>query len=155
MRTAGPPAVPLFGGRDGAGENLVRTRRVGIERKHPQSPRFCPWQTLTRFAITWYAPGMDMTSMNISIPESLRAFVEKQVHDHGYNSASEYVRELIRDARDQTTKETELRELVQLGLEQLRRGQSLELDEATLPRFFDEMKTRARDRLSKKKKRRE
>ena len=34
--------------------------------------------------------------MNISIPESLREFVEGQVRDGGYGSASEYVRELIR-----------------------------------------------------------
>ena len=94
---------------------------------------------------------MDMTSMNISIPESLREFVEAQVEQHGYNSASEYVRELIRDARERMTKETELRELVRLGLEQLRRGESLELDEASLGDFFKEVKARARKRLSRKK----
>jgi antitoxin ParD1/3/4 len=97
-----------------------------------------------------YAWSMDMTSMNISIPESLRAFVEAQVRERGYNSASEYVRELIRDARERATKETELRELVQLGLEQLRRGESLELDEDSLPEFFEEVKARARKRLSRK-----
>ena len=89
--------------------------------------------------------------MNISIPESLREFVEAQVEQRGYNSASEYVRELIRDACERVTKETELRELVRLGLEQLRRGESLELDEASLGAFFKEVKARARKRLSRKK----
>ena len=88
--------------------------------------------------------------MNISIPESLRAFVEAQVEDRGYNSASEYVRELIRDARQQTAREAELKELVRLGLEQLRQGESLDLDDASLAKFFDQAKVRARERLARR-----
>ena len=93
---------------------------------------------------------MDMTSMNISIPESLREFVEGQVIERGYGSASEYVRELIRDARERATREAELKELVRLGLEQLRGGESLELDEISLRAFFDEAKARARERLAER-----
>ena len=89
--------------------------------------------------------------MNISIPESLRSFVEVQVRERGYNSASEFVRELIRDARERATRQTELKEMVQLGLEQLRNGESFEFDDATLAEFFKEVKTRARKRLSRKK----
>ncbi len=40
-----------------------------------------------------------MTSLNISLPESLKAFVEEKVRKGGYGTASEYVRELIREAR--------------------------------------------------------
>jgi antitoxin ParD1/3/4 len=98
-----------------------------------------------------YSILMDMTSMNISIPESLRDFVEEKVKEGGYGSASEYERELIRAARDRTTKEVELRELVNLGLESLKRGEGLELDETTLPKFFEQVKERARARLSGKK----
>lgn len=50
-----------------------------------------------------------MTSMNISLPDPLRAFVEDQVSSGSYGTASEYLRELIRqdqarkaDARLQT-----------------------------------------------------
>ena len=93
---------------------------------------------------------MDMTSMNISIPESLREFVEAQVRERGYKSASEYVRELIRDARERLTKEVALRELINVGLEQLRRGESVELDETSLPKFFEELKARAQERLSRR-----
>jgi antitoxin ParD1/3/4 len=89
--------------------------------------------------------------MNISIPDSLREFVEAQVRELGYNSASEYVRELIRDARARVSQETEMRELVRLGLEQLRRGKSLEFDDASLATFFEETKARARERLAQKK----
>ncbi len=33
--------------------------------------------------------------MNISLPDSLRDFVEKEVRGGGYSSVSEYVRELV------------------------------------------------------------
>ena len=36
------------------------------------------------------------TSINVSLPGSLRAFVDGQVSAEGYTSASEFVRELIR-----------------------------------------------------------
>jgi antitoxin ParD1/3/4 len=41
-----------------------------------------------------------MSTMNISLPEALKAFVDEQVADGGYATSSEYVRELIRRERD-------------------------------------------------------
>ena len=38
--------------------------------------------------------------MNISLPESLRDFVEAQVDQRGYGTTSEYLRELIRKEQD-------------------------------------------------------
>lgn len=49
-----------------------------------------------------------MGTMNISLPDSLKAFVDEQVEQRGYGTSSEYVRELIR--RDQDRKQ--LRALV-------------------------------------------
>ena len=40
-----------------------------------------------------------MGTMNVSLPDSLREFVDQQVSQAGYGTSSEYVRELIR--RDQ------------------------------------------------------
>jgi len=40
-----------------------------------------------------------MGTMNISLPDSLREFVDQQVERAGYGTSSEYVRDLIR--RDQ------------------------------------------------------
>ena len=40
-----------------------------------------------------------MSTMNISLPETLKSFVDEQVRQRGYGTSSEYVRELIR--RDQ------------------------------------------------------
>jgi len=41
-----------------------------------------------------------MTTMNISLPDSLKDFVDEQVHQRGYGTSSEYVRELIRKEQD-------------------------------------------------------
>ena len=41
-----------------------------------------------------------MTTMNISLPEALKAFVDEQVAGRGYGTSSEYVRELIRRDQD-------------------------------------------------------
>lgn len=41
-----------------------------------------------------------MTTMNVSLPEELRSFVDAQVSDGSYGSTSEYVRELIRRDHD-------------------------------------------------------
>jgi len=41
-----------------------------------------------------------MSTMNISLPESLKSFVDEQVSQGSYGTSSEYVRELIRRDRD-------------------------------------------------------
>jgi Arc/MetJ-type ribon-helix-helix transcriptional regulator len=42
---------------------------------------------------------MSMTSLNVSLPRSMRSFVEAECEEHGYSTASEYVRALIRAAQ--------------------------------------------------------
>ncbi|MBT8488552.1 MAG: type II toxin-antitoxin system ParD family antitoxin [Gemmatimonadetes bacterium] len=41
-----------------------------------------------------------MVTMNVSLPESLKEFVESQVAERGYGTTSEFVRELLRRERD-------------------------------------------------------
>jgi len=45
-----------------------------------------------------------MTTMNISLPEEMRAFIEEQMTREGYASASEYFRDLIREAQRRIAK---------------------------------------------------
>ena len=40
-----------------------------------------------------------MATINISLPEGMRSFVEEETSHGGYSSASEYVRGLIREAQ--------------------------------------------------------
>ena len=37
-----------------------------------------------------------MTTMNVSLPDGLKSFVDEQVATRGYSTSSEYVRKLIR-----------------------------------------------------------
>ena len=41
-----------------------------------------------------------MTTMNISLPDGLKDFVDTQVGSRGFGTSSEYVRELIRKDQD-------------------------------------------------------
>ncbi len=41
-----------------------------------------------------------MSTMNISLPDALKSFVDEQVSERGYGTSSEYVRELIRADQD-------------------------------------------------------
>lgn len=41
-----------------------------------------------------------MSTMNISLPEALKSFVDEQVGRRGYSTSSEYIRELIRKDHD-------------------------------------------------------
>lgn len=78
-----------------------------------------------------------MSTMNISLPDSLKSYVDVQVSSRGYGTSSEYVRELIR--RDQ-------------DLQQLR---SLLLDGANSPStkpvdasYFDGLRERVRGKAA-------
>lgn len=52
-----------------------------------------------------------MSTMNISLPDSMKEFVEQQATEKGYSTSSEYVRDLIR--RDQDRQQ--LRDLLMDG----------------------------------------
>lgn len=57
-----------------------------------------------------------VATMNISLPEKLKRFVDRRVKARGYGSSSEYLRDLVR--QDERTAELdELRELIREGLE--------------------------------------
>jgi len=54
-----------------------------------------------------------MSTMNISLPEALKHFVDEQVNQRGFGTSSEYVRELIRKDQDRQR----LRNLLLAGAE--------------------------------------
>jgi antitoxin ParD1/3/4 len=56
--------------------------------------------------------------MNISLPEEMKAFIEAQMAQEGYASASEYLRTLIREEQKRRAKqelEAKFREAVESG----------------------------------------
>src|SRR5690606_21966469 len=62
------------------------------------------------------ADDRSSTSMNISLPKTLRSFVDERVSSSSYTSASEYVRELIRKDRERRAAHDRLEELLLEGL---------------------------------------
>lgn len=59
--------------------------------------------------------------MNISLPASLRAIVDRQVKERGYGTSSEYLRELVRKDRERWN----LREMILEGPPRHRRNHRL------------------------------
>ena len=84
-----------------------------------------------------------MTTVTISLPESLKAFIDHQLATKGYGNVSEYVRSLLRDAQ----KEEEEARLEALLLEGLASGADIPLT----PEFWKDLKAEARDIATKHK----
>lgn len=76
-----------------------------------------------------------MGTMNISLPDALKSFVDEQVAQRGYGTSSEYVRELIR-------KEQDVQQLRQLLL----KGAASPVVGAMDDAFFDGLRRKAQSR---------
>lgn len=75
-----------------------------------------------------------MTTLNISLPEAMRAFIEQKVAQGSYGSASEYIRQLVREDQHRTAKER----LELLLMEGLESGPAIEMT----AEHWDELKRR-------------
>jgi antitoxin ParD1/3/4 len=58
-----------------------------------------------------------MATMNVSLPDALKAVVEERVASGDYASASDYVRDLIRKDEEAKRKWAEYHRLVQKGID--------------------------------------
>jgi len=84
-----------------------------------------------------------MQTMNISLPDPLKDFVDHQIAEGRYSSVSEYIRELIRDDEKRRAEER----LEALLLE------GLESEESVLTRGdFDAIRREALEQLKRRKK---
>ncbi|NLS04472.1 type II toxin-antitoxin system ParD family antitoxin [Rhizobium sp. P32RR-XVIII] len=81
-----------------------------------------------------------MATVTISLPDSLKAFVESQMASKGYGNVSEYFRSLVREAQ---VRENEAR-LEALLLEGLASGEAVE----ATPEFWSDLKKEAAQLLS-------
>ena len=84
-----------------------------------------------------------MTSMNVSLPEDLKEYMEAQTKT-GYSTPSEYVRELIRGDQKRRAKD----KLDALLLEGLNSGEPIPVD----ARFWSDLKQEALAKLESRKK---
>jgi antitoxin ParD1/3/4 len=85
---------------------------------------------------------MSMASLNISLPQSLKDYVETQVKDSGYTTPSEYVRELVREDQKRRAE----RRLEALLLEGLNSGDPVEIT----PEYWESKRRQLIDRHGRK-----
>ncbi len=79
-----------------------------------------------------------MSTLNVSLPDSMRAFIDQIVANGGYSTASEYIRELVR--RDQKRAvEARLEDLLLEGLDS---GEPVEISDAWLQKKKAELAER-------------
>ena len=78
-----------------------------------------------------------MTTMNISLPDTLKSFVDEQVSLRGFGTSSEYIRELIRHDRERQ----QLHDLLGAGL-------ASEPANPADANYFAELRQRVNDRLA-------
>lgn len=74
-----------------------------------------------------------MTTMNISLPNAMKIFVDEQVSQRGYGTSSEYLRELIRKEQERDA----LRELLVAGA-------SARPVQEVNAQYFDELRKKAK-----------
>jgi antitoxin ParD1/3/4 len=82
-----------------------------------------------------------MSTMNISLPDSMKRFVDQQVREGDYAGASDYVRDLVR-REQRTAAEGKLRQLIAEGLAS---GRAKRVDKS----FFDDLRKHVRARARK------
>jgi antitoxin ParD1/3/4 len=88
-----------------------------------------------------------MTTVTISLPESLKTFIEEQIATKGYGNVSEYFRTLLREAQ---AKEEDAK-LEALLIEGLTSGEDIPLSRE----FWSELKTDAAELARKHKARKQ
>ena len=83
-----------------------------------------------------------MASLNISLPQSLKDYVEQRVESGGYSTPSEYVRELLRQDQDRQA-EQKLEALLLAGLNS---GDPIEIT----PEYWENKRRQLVERHSRK-----
>jgi len=83
-----------------------------------------------------------MQTMNISLPDPMKQFVEERVSAGAYSSASEYVRELVRADQKRHAKE----ELEQILLNAMNSGDPFEVTPEMIEDVRQKLRVRAAQR---------
>ncbi|MFN7355096.1 MAG: type II toxin-antitoxin system ParD family antitoxin [Pseudanabaena sp.] len=83
-----------------------------------------------------------MTTVNISVPDSMKAFIDEQVAKGGYSTTSEYIRQLLRQEAERLAQAR----LETLLLEGLDSGEPIEINDD----WWQQKRIQLLERLRKK-----
>lgn len=67
-----------------------------------------------------------MATMNVSLPDAMKDWVESQARDGRYSNASDYVRDLIRRDRERAERRADLQRLITQGIDSGISGSTME-----------------------------
>lgn len=84
------------------------------------------------------------TTMTFSLPESMKEQIEAHISANGFGNSSEWFRGIARANLEHHQKLSQLRALVQAGIDALDRGEVVELT----PELITSIKARGRERLA-------
>ncbi len=84
-----------------------------------------------------------MDTMNISLPEPMKKFIEEEVSRGGYSTVSEYIRSILREEQKRKAQE----KLEAMLLEGLESGHPSKMTKE----YLQEIRREARERLKSKK----
>jgi putative addiction module CopG family antidote len=98
---------------------------------------------------------MATATLNISLPETQRLFIEEKIKKEGYGTISEYVRELIREEQRKEERKALQQELlrqeIQKGMDDIREGRFVTLQSPEdYEQLAEEIIKRGRQKLAKK-----
>jgi antitoxin ParD1/3/4 len=83
----------------------------------PAAADFQCWQKLAIIGIQTTQREVFMATMNVSLPEPMKDWVETQSRTGRYANTSDYVRDLIRKDQDRAEKIARMQQLVKEGLD--------------------------------------
>ena len=88
----------------------------------------------------------------LPLPPDLQQFVQDQLAQGKYSSESDVVCDAVRLLREREKHTAALREEIRQGIEQLDRGQYIEIESKDdLEKFFDDVERRGNERLQRTK----
>jgi antitoxin ParD1/3/4 len=85
--------------------------------------------------------------MTVEIPSDLQQFVHTVIDAGSYKNEAEVVGQALRLLQERQRRIEELRREIQPALDRLDRGEGIELDDAGLDAFLDDIKARNRAEL--------
>lgn len=81
-----------------------------------------------------------MATMNVSLPDPMKEWVDERVKSGQYGNVSEYVRDLIREDQEDDEKRRILVKMLEEGEADLRAGRYIELDSPeAIHKFFSDL----------------
>jgi len=87
-----------------------------------------------------------MATVNISIPDELKTFIEKRASSGSYSSTSDYIRAVLRQQQELLAEKEEIERLLKEAIDDPRPPIVI------TPKYWDEMRTELHARIGKAKK---